>query len=257
MVLCRGRHVAASSLTMGARRLVLLASLTILPGCYGAFSYERTEVSVHRASEVAVTAPIPKGTVTLLEAGSEIATATVPRTMPPFEGSAGDASVERRRSGSVSVACTFCDRAKEAIATDAPIKLLGDPASTIEWADGRLRMRYTQTALSSCGFGSRTVCPTPTFSILLVTPPNNVVSIRHRVTRYREPLWIGAILGSSIAAGGLAFLLTAPTVQLPESRANQAGIGAGMIIFGIPLAVLGVVGVLMKDRDEVVYPGVR
>jgi hypothetical protein len=234
--------------------LVVAASFgSLLPACLVNYD-ETTLVRVRDASAVSVEAPTPGGSTRLLDAGGPVGAAYVPRSRPPFTEEVKAATVVRRASGEVTLACPSCLGAPESVVIQqgAPIVLQGNPGQTLVWTPGALGMRFAQDALFGCHRGGGK-CPREALSLRLETPAINVLDVRYRkrvATAHgeRAGAWI-------MAATGALSITAAPVIDVAtwsgdhHVSAAAIGLSSAFVAVGAFFMTAGLMGVLAKDSE--------
>jgi hypothetical protein len=241
------------------RLLTFPAMALSLCGCLVNFD-ETTYVKIRQPSEVSVGVQTPRGGEWLLPAGGPAGTAELPSSNPPLTEGDKFATVQRRLSGEVSLDCPSCDGAQHAqvVGDHQPIALRGDLERTLKWdaESGRLSMRYSHVAIFDCLRHRGHNCPREALSLSLSTPEANIVEIRHRKlveTAHHERVgaWIGAITGTLLLSGGIA--MSGGYAFGDGHPPALLGVGSAFVAVGGLFAVAGVMGILAKDKDEILY----
>jgi hypothetical protein len=238
---------------------VVVAALSAL-GCAPSFD-QTTLVRVRDPAAVAVAIETPRGRAWLLAPGGTAKAAEVPPTMPPFYELVKYVRVDRDPEGWIVATCPRCGVPPEptVITPFGWITLAGTPPGTIAWREDTVSMRWTKDALFRCrATPSPAMCPRPGFSLLLSTPANNVIEVRHqkRVARaHGEDIGASAVVafGSVFILAGLAiaigFSVDQERVSVPATGLGALFVGGGAFFFGT-----GVRGLLARDEETVIAP---
>jgi hypothetical protein len=235
------------------------AAALSLSGCLVNFD-EATFIRIRQPSEVSVGVQTPRGGEWLLPAGAPPNTAELPNSNPPLTEGDKFATVQRHVSGAVSLDCPSCDGAQHAMVVgEVPsIVLRGDVEQTLKWdaESRRLSMRYSHLAMFNCHRHPSQKCPREALGLWLSTAEANVVEIRHRKlveTAHHERLgaWIAAFIGTAFLSGGLAM---SGKYAFDDSH-PEAFLDAGSVFVAVGgfFAVAGVMGIVAKDKDEILY----
>lgn len=237
-----------------------LALLPLLPFATGCTQTLTTEVRLRDPSLVAVRIDTPDGPRDILPAGHDAMDVELPRTEPPYRGTALFEAHAMRdgRTGAITLRCDAClgHPLEHVVPGDGLVTYNGLAQDRVQWSSGQLSLAFTHL-YSGPG---RYVTSNEAYRVWLVTPESNVVQVLEKRTTpsYTVSLPVSIALTTIFTAAIVGGVVAMASYHSSEGGSSVPGIVAlsvGIVgeVFTFPLFPEALWTAQHPSTQEVIY----
>jgi hypothetical protein len=235
---------------------LVLVALSLLPGC--AYQTTTTEVRLRDPGMVALQVETPTGTQELLPPGRDALDVELPRTEPPYAGTALFEAHAMRQAGTgaVTLRCDACfgHPLEHVVPVGGLVQYEGAAQERVQWKDGQMLLSFTQLYLGP----GRYARSNPAYRVWLATPTSNVLEVREKTTTVGTGVslpWaiVFAVAMTSCIVAGIAAI---PGHNGAPEALGIVAIDVGVLgdLLAIPMLGSSIWEAQHPSTDVVVYP---